>query len=393
MPNFLTTGLLALPWWGALLAALAMIFITTLATTLYLHRDQTHRGIDLHPVVSHFFRFWLWLTTSIVTKEWVAVHRKHHARCETEEDPHSPQVLGLNKVLLQGAELYSTEAARPGTLEKYGRGTVDDWLERNLYTRFRIAGVSLLMFVDIALFGALGLAIWAMQMAAMPVMSAGVINGIGHYWGYRNFECKDAATNIMPWGIWFGGEELHNNHHAYPSSAKFALRRGEIDIGWAVIKGLKRAGLVNVRRVAPMPVEVDREHLDLDGLRAITVSRMHVLRDYALTVTIPTLRAELQQSPRRMWHRARKLVTREWHLLNDSSREHLRELLDNNEMLATVYRYRERLQALWEQTAVSNEKLLADFRAWIHEAEASGIETLEDFARRLRGYGLADARA
>jgi threonyl-tRNA synthetase len=293
--EFLATGLLALPWWGVAVAALVMIFFTTLATTLYLHRDQCHRGVDLHPAVAHPFRLWLWMSTGINTKEWVAVHRKHHARCETEEDPHSPQVLGLKKVLLEGAELYQAEARNAGTLEKFGRGTPTDWIERKLYSRFGWLGIALLFVVNVALFGVVGIAVGAAQMAAMPVMSAGVINGIGHYWGYRNFECKDAATNIMPWGIWFGGEELHNNHHAFPSSAKFALRRGEFDIGWSVIRTLERFGLAKVRRVAPVPTQVDREHLDLEGVRSIISARLHVLRDYTRTVTMPTLSDE--------WHR------------------------------------------------------------------------------------------
>lgn len=394
--NVLDTGLLALPWWGTSAAVLAMIFVTTVATTVFLHRAQTHRGVDLHPAVSHFFRFWLWLTTSIVTREWVAIHRKHHARCETEDDPHSPQVLGIRKVLFEGAELYGAEARNAATLEKYGRGTPDDWIERNVYTRFHVAGVVLLLAVDVALFGALGITAWALQMAAMPVMSAGVINGIGHYWGYRNFECKDAATNIMPWGIWFGGEELHNNHHAYPASAKFALRSGELDIGWAVIRSLETVGLARVRRLAPVPVVAAREQLDLDGLRAIIVARMHVLREYTSSVTIPILRSEFTQTrnaSRRMWRSARRVLTRQKRLLDEPARRHLGELLSSSEMLATVYRFGERLQDLWEQSATSNEKLLAEFRAWIHEAEASGIAALEEFAGRLRGYDLVPVRA
>lgn len=392
--EFLSSGLLNLPWWGVLAATLGMIFFTTLSVTLYLHRDQTHRGLDLHPVVSHPMRLWLWMTTGINTKEWVAVHRKHHARCETEEDPHSPVVLGLKKVLLEGAELYQNEANNAETLEKFGKGTPDDWVERNVYNRYTFLGIALMFIIDVALFGAIGITVGAAQMAAMPVMSAGVINGIGHYWGYRNFECKDAATNILPWGIWFGGEELHNNHHAYPSSAKFALRRGEFDIGWAVIRGLQRIGLAKVRRVAPTPSHVEREHLDLDGVRAIIAARLHVLRDYTKTVTLPTLRAEWDSAaPARMWRHAKKALTREKLLLDDAAQAQLQELFARSEMLKTVYTFRERLTTLWESSAASNEKLVADFRDWIHEAERSGIESLENFARRLRGYDVSRAAA
>ena len=396
MLEFMTTGLLDLPWWGVLLAALTMVFFTTLATTLYLHRDQTHRALDLHPAVQHAFRLWLWLSTGINTREWVAIHRKHHARCETADDPHSPQILGLKKVLAEGAELYRAEAKNAETIEKYGRGAPADWIERNLYTARPWLGIVFMTLIDIALFGAIGITVLAVQMAAMPVMSAGVINGIGHYWGYRNFECKDAATNIMPIGLWFGGEELHNNHHAYPSSAKFALRRGEFDVGWAVIRSLQLVGLATVRRVAPAPALIEREHLDLDGVRSIIVARLHVLRDYTRMVTLPTLAAEwhsIGAAPGRVWRRAKAVLTREQMLLDERARAHLAELLSRSESLQTVYAFRERLTRLWESSAANNDTLVAGFREWIHEAERSGIDTLEDFARRLRGYHLAPAHA
>lgn len=392
--SFLATGLLDLSWWAVLLCTLAMIFVTTLATTLFLHREQTHRGLDLHPAVQYFFRTWLWMTTGIVTREWVAIHRKHHARCETKDDPHSPVVLGIGKVLLEGAELYRAEARNPETIVKYGRGTPDDWMERNVYSSHTWLGIVLMILIDVALFGALGIAVLAAQMAAMPVMSAGVINGLGHWWGYRNFECKDAATNIMPWGVWFGGEELHNNHHAYPSSAKFALRRGEFDVGWLVIRTLERCGLARVRRVAPELDHVEREHLDLEGVRAIILGRLHVLRDYTRTVTLPTLAAEWNQfgdARRRMWRRAKAALVREHLLLDDDAREHLALMLSRSEVLNTVHQYRERLKALWESSSASNEALVNGFREWINEAERSGIESLEHFAQRLRGYRLATA--
>ena len=392
--DFLNAGLTDLPWWGVLCCALLMVFVTTIATTLYLHRDQTHRGLDLHPALQHFFRAWLWLSTGINTREWVAIHRKHHAKCETPDDPHSPQVLGLKKVLAEGAELYRAEAKNAETIDKYGRGAPDDWVERHVYSAHPWAGIVLMGLIDVALFGALGITVLAIQMAAMPVMSAGVINGIGHYWGYRNFECKDAATNIMPIGIWFGGEELHNNHHAVPSSAKFALRRGEFDVGWALIRVFDALGLARVRRVAPVPSHVEREHLDLDGVRAIIVARLHVLRDFTRDVTLPTLAAEWQHmgiASGRLWRRAKAVLTRERALLDEGATAHLQDLLERSELLHTVYGYRERLTQLWESSAASNEKLVAGFRAWIQEAEQSGIESLEAFARRLRGYDLQRA--
>ncbi|HEX7047633.1 MAG TPA: fatty acid desaturase [Gammaproteobacteria bacterium] len=385
MINDLLNGLLNAPVWAIVLYTVIVTHVTITGVTLYLHRDATHRGLDLHPVVRHFFRFWLWMTTAMLTKDWVAVHRKHHAKCETEEDPHSPQVLGLKKVLLEGAELYRVEANNPETLEKFGRGTPNDWIERNVYSRYPILGVSILMVINLVLFGALGLTVWAIQMMAIPLLAAGVINGIGHYFGYRNFECKDAATNVMPWGVIMGGEELHNNHHAYPSSAKFALRRGEFDVGWFYIRILGALGLAKVRRVAPKPsVDVERGHLDLDTVKAIIVARLHVLRDYASHVTLPTMKTELVQAG----GKARALLVREVTLLDDSAKQRLHAMLDQSDKLKTVHEFRERLQKLWESSTLSNEKLVESFKQWCEEAEKSGIEVLERFAQRLRGYQL-----
>ena len=378
-------GLLNAPLWVIAIFTLVVTHVTVAGVTLYLHRDATHRGLDLHPIVRHFFRFWLWMTTAMNTKEWVAIHRKHHAKCETDDDPHSPQVLGLKKVLLEGAELYRAEAKNAETLEKFGRGTPEDWVERKVYSRFPILGVSLMLVIDVALFGALGLTVWAIQMITIPVLAAGVINGIGHYFGYRNFECKDAATNVMPWGMIMGGEELHNNHHAYPSSAKFALRKGEFDIGWVYIKLLGALGLAKVRRVAPMPaVDEERNHIDLETVKAVIMARLHVLRDYASHVTIPTMKLELSEAG----NKVRKLLVREDSLLDDTARQNLNLLLEKNERLKVVHEFRMRLQKLWESSTLSNEKLVESFRHWCEEAEKSGVEALERFAQRLRGYHL-----
>ncbi|HEX6928125.1 MAG TPA: fatty acid desaturase [Gammaproteobacteria bacterium] len=385
MINNLLNGFLNAPVWAIVLYAVVAMHITVTAVTLYLHRDATHRGLDLHPAVRHFFRLWLWMTTAMLTKDWVAVHRKHHAKCETDEDPHSPQILGLKKVLLEGAELYRVEANNPETLEKFGRGTPEDWVERNVYSKFPILGVSILMVINVALFGALGLTVWALQMITIPVLAAGVINGIGHYFGYRNFECKDAATNVMPWGVIMGGEELHNNHHAYPSSAKFALRRGEFDIGWFYIKVLGLFGLAKVRRIAPTPlVDVERNHIDLDTVKAVIVARLHVLRDYTSHVTLPTMKTELAQAG----SKARAVLVREVTLLDEAAKKRLHDMLEKSDKLKTVHEFRERLQKLWESSTASNEKLVESFKQWCEEAEKSGIEVLENFAQRLRGYRL-----
>ena len=387
-------GLLDLSFWGYLLATLLMLQITMMAVTLYLHRDQAHRAINLHPALRHFFRFWIWSTSGMLTREWIAVHRKHHAHCEKADDPHSPKIYGLKKVLLEGAELYQVEARNQETLDKYGRGAPDDWLERNIYTRYRNAGIVTLVTADLLLFGVPGIIIIAIQMAAMPIFAAGVINGLGHHTGYRNFECDDAATNIVPWGVFIGGEELHNNHHAFPTSAKFSVRRFEFDIGWLYIRLFSALGLAKVNRVAPKPVleRSPKPHLDVDNLRAIIVNRMHVLRDYTKQVTLPVWKKERALAKgNAAFRRAKKLLVRRPALLDDHAMERLGDVLANSSALKTVHEFRERLSEIWSGANVSNEKLLSQLREWCAQAEASGIKVLEDFAERLRTYQLAPA--
>ncbi len=384
-------GILNLSLWGYVIATVILVQITMMAVTLYLHRDQAHRSLDLHPVLRHFFRFWIWSTSGMLTREWVAVHRKHHAHCEKDGDPHSPQVFGLKKVLLEGAELYQQEKSNPDTLTKYGRGTPDDWLERNVYTRFPSGGIVLTVFADLLFFGVPGIIIIAVQMISMPLFAAGVINGLGHHTGYRNFECDDAATNLVPWGFLVGGEELHNNHHAFPTSAKFSVRRWEFDIGWLYISLFRAVGLAKVRKVAPRPVldETAAQNLDLENVRAIIVNRMHVLRDYTRHVTLPALRKERAMAAgSRALKRAKKLLIRQPALLDEPAHERLRKLLAEHATLQTVHEFRERLRELWAGANVGNEKLLSQLRDWCAEAEASGIKVLEEFAARLRCYQL-----
>ncbi len=389
-------GLLDLSFWEYVLVTVVMVQVSMMAVTLYLHRDQAHRSLDLHPALRHFFRFWIWCTSGMLTREWVAIHRKHHAFCETDGDPHSPKIFGLKKVLLEGAELYQEEARNPDTLAKFGRGTPDDWLEKNLYLRFPHGGIVLMVLTDLLLFGVPGIIIIAAQMAAMPVFAAGVINGLGHHSGYRNFECDDAATNLVPWGFLIGGEELHNNHHAFPTSAKFSVRRWEFDIGWLYICLFRSVGLARVRKVAPRPVLQERSaaHIDLENLKAIIVNRMHVLRDYTKHVTLPVLKREKAlavAAGNRALTRARKLLIRQPRLLDDHAKDRLRQVLSDNAALKTVHEFRERLRELWSGANVSNERLLAQLKEWCAEAEASGIKVLEDFAARLRAYHLAPA--
>ncbi len=378
-------GLLNLDFLGYILATVIMV----MAVTLYLHRDQAHRAIDLHPALRHFFRFWIWCTSGMLTREWVAVHRKHHAFC-----PHSPRVFGLRKVLLEGAELYREEKDNRETVEKYGRGAPNDWLEKNIYLRVPYGGIIIMVVADLLLFGVPGIIIIAIQMTAMPVFAAGIINGLGHFTGYRNFECDDASTNIVPWGLLIGGEELHNNHHAFPTSAKFSIRRWEFDIGWLYIRVLSFLRLVKINRVAPRPVIDHRpdKQPDVETLTAIIVNRMHVLRDYTRQVTLPVLRTERALAEdSSLFKRAKKLLVRRAAMLDEKSSARLGDLLARSAALRTVHDYREKLSAIWSGKNVSNEKLLDQLKDWCHEAEASGIQALEDFADRLRSYQLAPA--
>ncbi len=392
----LTNGILGWSWWQIVLLGLALTHVTIAGVTIYLHRAQAHRALRLHPVVSHFFRFWLWMSTGMVTRQWVAVHRLHHARCETPEDPHSPQVLGLRKVLTEGAELYRDKAADPGVVARYGHGTPDDWLERHLYSRHPYGGISLLLVIDAILFGLPGVALWAIQMIWIPFWAAGVINGLGHYWGYRNYDAPDASRNLSPWGILIGGEELHNNHHAFPSSARLSSKWWEFDIGWFYIRLMALLGLADVRRVAPRPVIVaDKQQVDLDTVRAVIRGRMHVMANYASEVLKPVLRSELCASAahcRRRYRRFRRLLENDENRLAPEAREHLRRLLRESQALETVYRYRQQLKAVWGQTASSQEALVRSLQEWCRNAEASGVQALQDFARRLRGFSLEAAR-
>ena len=387
-------GIVRLPWWGYVLVTLALTHVTIAAVTLFLHRSQAHRALDLHPAVAHFFRFWLWLTTGMVTRQWVAIHRKHHARCETPEDPHSPQIKGIGKVFWQGAELYREAAADRRLVERYGRGTPDDWLERRLYTPHHNLGIVLMLAVDGVLFGPIGITIWAMQMIWIPLFAAGVINGIGHWWGYRNFESPDAATNIVPWGILIGGEELHNNHHAYPSSAKLSSRWWEFDLGWAYIRVLCALGLARVRRVAPTPVmEPGHEQVDMETLRAVITARLHVMSAYARNVMVPALQDQLRRADsgtRALLNQIRWIWTRSEERLDETARQRLRAVVSANEVLGTVYEFRQRLQAVWTDS-VNNERLLQALQEWCREAEATGVESLQRFARQLRGLRLLPA--
>jgi stearoyl-CoA desaturase (delta-9 desaturase) len=385
-------GLWNLSFWGYVGVTLLLTHVTIASVTIFLHRHQAHRALTLHPIASHFFRFWLWLTTGMVTREWVAVHRKHHARCETTEDPHSPQVYGIWRVLFGGVGLYRTETAKADTLENYGRGTPNDWLERHVYGRYRYTGLGIMFLIDVALFGWVALPIFAVQMLWIPFWAAGVINGVGHYWGYRNFETQDTSRNIVPVGILIGGEEFHNNHHAYGSSAKLANKWWELDIGWVYIRLLETLGLASVKKIAPVAsFSRATSTIDIDTLRAVVTNRFHVLKLYGRRVIAPVLigHAEGEPSfPRRQLARVRKLMIRENSGQHDdpSTRQWLDNALKHNQTLQTVYTFMQRLKALCAQTTGKTESDLKRLQSWCAEAEASGIRALQDFARQLQAY-------
>jgi stearoyl-CoA desaturase (delta-9 desaturase) len=388
-------GILDFSLWQYVVATLVLTHITIAGVTLYLHRCQAHRGIELHPIVSHFFRFWLWLTTGMVTKEWVAIHRKHHAKCETEDDPHSPMTRGIKKVFWEGAELYRAEAKVAETMKDYGHNTPDDWLERNLYSKRSKYGIGLMFLIDLLLFGLPGITIWAVQMVWIPLMAAGIINGIGHYWGYRNFEVADASTNIIPLGILIGGEEMHNNHHAFGSSSKFSVKWWEFDIGWMYIQIMRFFGLAKVKKIAPKPIlDKSKGSIDTDAVMAIITNRLQIMSTYAKNVMVRAYKDEVRDqktSNPSLIKDAKRLLVRDEFLMDEKQKLSLKEILDNNTTLQTVYAYRQRLQEIWQKTTASQEQLVHALQEWCHQAETSGIKYLQDFAQSLKGYTLQTA--
>ncbi len=386
-----------LPWWGIVLVTLGLTHITIASVTIYLHRHQAHRALDLHPLLAHFFRFWLWLTTGMNTRAWVAVHRKHHAFVESVDDPHSPQQVGICKVLFEGTELYKAEAAREETLEGFGHQTPDDWIEHHLYGRFQNTGVALMFLLDLALFGLIGITVWAVQMIWIPFFAAGVINGVGHWGGYRNFEPHDASTNIVPWGILIGGEELHNNHHAFASSARFSCKWWEFDIGWLYIRLMSALKLAQIRRLAPrLKLNLSKPEVDIDTVKALVANRLHIMSRYTRRVIRKVYveeKAKADEAGRRLLRQGRKLLSRSESRLDLTARQRLNTLLQENASMRVVYEFSQRLQSLWNEKALSYEALLQALKEWCEQAEASGIEALREFAREVRMYTTLPAVA
>ena len=393
MESMLFAGVLGLPWWGDLIAVLLLTQVTIAAVTLYLHRNQTHHALDLHPLVCHCFRLWLWLTTGMRTREWVAVHRKHHARCETAEDPHSPQVLGLNRVLWGGVLLYVDESAQRETIERFGQGTPDDWLERNLYSKYVMFGLTLMGLMDVALFGIIpGMLILLVQILWIPFWAAGVINGVGHFLGYRSWSTEDASTNIFPIAAWIGGEELHNNHHAYATSAKFSIKPYEFDLGWLYIRILVMLGLARVKHLAPIPRFIEaRRDADLGMLRAVIEHRFDVLANYRASL----LRAHAEEVDARsgstvhnmrILRNLKRWLMRDERNLPDFQRAEIEKELLLSPRLRLVVEMRHELSSLWARSMTSQEELVARLQDWCLRAEASGVAPLAEFSKRLRCY-------
>jgi len=381
-------GLWGLNGWQVLLFTLVVTHISIVSVTIYLHRAMAHRALDMHPALAHFFRFWLWLTTATITKEWVSIHRKHHAKCETEDDPHSPVVKGLKTVLLTGAELYKDEAENQETITRYGKGCPDDWVENNVYQKHKFLGIAIMFVFNVVMLGPIGITVWAIQMMWMPVHAAGIINGLGHAMGYRNFECSDAATNISPIGIWIGGEELHNNHHTYPNSAKLSVKKWEFDIGWMYISLFKALGLIkNVRTGPVMAIDKNKLELDFDAALAAANNRFQIMARFYKSVIKPVARSEKKQSQLNLpFTKAKRLLRKEETLLSDKYRQQLADLLAHNEMVEKVYKMKQDLQLVWKKRSASSEELLKAMQAWCKEAEESGIRALEEFAQSLRQY-------
>ncbi len=387
--DWLANGLWNLSWWQVVLYTLVTTHITIASVTIFLHRAQAHRAMDLHAIPSHFFRFWLWLSTGMVTKEWVAIHRKHHARCETVDDPHSPQTRGIETVLWRGAELYRAEAKNQETLAKFGHGTPNDWLERNLYTRFSWQGVGVMLILNVALFGFAGLAVWAVQMAWIPITAAGIINGIGHYWGYRNFEAPDASTNISPWGLIIGGEELHNNHHTYPTSARFSVKKYEFDIGWVYISLMRKIGWATVKKVPPkLQLGAVRPVADEKTLEAVIANRYEVMAGYAREMR-RVCKSEIANLKNKGADLSPLKTAKRW-LHRDEERvpafvkPKLAQARAAHPVLDQMVTMREELRQMWLNTSQSREQLAVDLQAWCRRAEESGISALQQFSMKLR---------
>jgi stearoyl-CoA desaturase (Delta-9 desaturase) len=391
-------GVLNLSWVGYIIITLAFTHLTIIGVTLFLHRSQAHRACGFHPIVSHILRFWLWLTTGMVTKEFVSIHRKHHAKCETEDDPHSPQIEGIDAVLWSGVELYRLESRKPETMERFGQGTPDDWIERNLYTRFNKIGILFMFIADCILLGAPGITVWAIQMMWIPFMATGVINGIGHYWGYRNYECGDASTNVSPWGIIIGGEELHNNHHAFGTSAKLSVKWYEFDIGWFYLKTLSLFGLATIKRLPPKPYfQSGKNTIDVDTIKAMLTNRFQVFSSYTKRVVMPVFEEARRKAAGKenasFFTKVKHLFKRHESLVDACGKERMENVMNESSDLKRVYEMRQSLMSIWTKTTASQKELIEAVQMWCQHAEETGIDVLKEFVVYVKSYTMPQVAA
>lgn len=392
---FLQNGLLDFSLLQIIITLLVATQITILGVTLYLHRDQTHKGLKLHPIIQHFFRFHLWMTTGMLTKDWVAIHRKHHAKCETADDPHSPQYHGIKTVLYSGVELYTIERENQQTLDKYGRGTPDDWLERNIYTKFHFWGISLMFLIDVALFGAIGITFWAIQVIWIPFFAAGVINGLGHWTGYRNYSTDDCSTNLTRFALFIGGEELHNNHHAFPSSCKFSHKKGEYDWGWYAIKFLKLFGLAKIKKTVPvLEQSQSKSSVDLEAVKAMLTHKVNLLQVYVKDVVKPAIQEEYDMRSSQFKNSSNKLINSmsiDWRFLDDEAKEIFKQYISTSPTMETLIKFRDELKEIWESNGQTTEQMIEAIKEWCNKAEKSGVEVLQAYAKKLQTYRLKTA--
>jgi len=393
--DWLSHGILDFSVLELVVYTLIVTHVTIVAVTVYLHRYSAHRSLQLHPALQHFFRFWLWMTTGLGTQGWTAVHRKHHAKCETIEDPHSPVIMGIGEIFWRGVEVYRIQAENEETLKKYGRGCPEDWMERNVYTRCTTGGITALLIINISLFGALGLTVWAVQMIWIPLFAAGVINGIGHWWGYRNFECPDAARNVLPWGILIGGEELHNNHHTYPNSAKLSVKPYEFDIGWAWIRLFQMLGMAKVISTGPVVERVQgKDILDKDAAWALLNDRFRVMARYSKEVVAPVIETEYRkadQASRKLIKRARKVLCRASSLVDEHGRDRITAVVSKSADIALIYELQQGLLDIWAKRGGNMEEVINALADWCKAAEESGMHALHDFADTLKSYATPQA--
>ena len=392
MIELLINGLIDFTWVEYLIYTLVVTQITIMSITLFLHRGVCHSAIEIKPILSHFFRFWLWLTTSMKTADWVAIHRKHHAKVETIDDPHSPIVHGINTVLFRGADLYNEERGNKETIEKYSKNCPNDWIEQKIYSGKSNFGILILFVLNIFLFGVVGIIIWAIQMMWTPIFAAGGINGAGHYYGYRNFDTPDESTNLIPFAIFIGGEELHNNHHAFATSAKFSSKPWEFDIGWLYIKIFSILGLVKIKRLALNTiVEKTDKELDSETAYVLLRSKIMVITNYTKKVIKPILKRESKAASnelKKLIKKSKNSFIRQPDRISNQSITDLQKIFDESVSLSVVYNFKNKLHDILNNKYTELEKFKETIEGWRLEAKKEGIDYLDEFSDSLKGYKI-----